>query len=121
MPGEQQRGTVADQQVLRRYMDALGANILDLGPEILRIQRDAVAEHVHHVRVEDAGGQQVERKFSVAVHNRMPGVPSSLITDDDVVGFGEQVDHAALSLVAPVDAHNCTGFHPGILLRCFHS
>ena len=116
MPGKQQGGAVADQQVLRRHADALGADILDLGPEILRIQGDAVSEDIHHIRVEDAGGEQVERKFPVAVHDGVAGVPSTLITDDDVIGFGEQIDHASLSFVAPVDAHNCTGFHPGILL-----
>ena len=58
----------------------------------------------------------MERKFPVSVHDGVAGVPSALITDDDVIGFGEQIDHASLSFVAPVDAHNCTGFHPGILL-----
>ena len=57
----------------------------------------------------------MKSKFSVAVHNGMAGVPSTLIADDDIVGFGQQIDHAAFSLIAPVDPDNGTGFHLFVL------
>ena len=54
-------------------------------------------------------------KFPVTVYNGMTGVPSALIADDDIVGFGQQIDHAAFSLIAPVDPDNGTGFHLVVL------
>ena len=42
------------------------------------------------------------------VYDGVAGVAAALKSHDDIIVFREQVDHAALALVAPVDAYNCT-------------
>ena len=113
MPGQQQRGPVADFQILRGDGNALAGNVLDLIPETFRIQRHAVAQNVYHTRAEQAGGEQVQGEFAVFIDNGMPGVAAALVADDHVIIRREQVYHTALAFVAPVNAndrcvcHNC--------------
>jgi len=109
--GEDDRGAVGDSEVFRRDGHACLAQIGDLAPEALEIDDDAVAEHVHHVRQEDAGGDEMQGKFAVFVHDSVASVVAALITADNVIFLGDQVDHAALALVTPVDSHNCTVAH----------
>ena len=44
-------------------------------------------------------------EFAGFVYHGMTGVAAALITDDRVVAGGQQIDHAALALVAPVYAY----------------
>ena len=111
MPGQQQGGPIADAQVIRRQGDALGADLLHLDPEVFQIQGHAVAQDVQDALPEDAGGQEMEGEFAIFVDDGMAGVAAALVADDDVVAFGEEVDHAAFAFVAPVDAYNCAVAH----------
>ena len=43
-------------------------------------------------------------KLTELVDDRMAGVGAALIPDDNVESFGQQVDHPAFALVAPVDS-----------------
>ena len=106
MPGQQQRGPVTDLQVLGGNGNALAGDIHDLVPQALAVQGHAVAQNVHHALAEDAGGQQVQRELTLLVDDGMAGVAAALIADDHVIVLGQQVHHAALSLVAPVDAYD---------------
>ncbi len=106
VPGQQQRGPVADFQVVRRDGNALGDDLLHFLPQALTVQGHAVAQDVDDAVPENAGGQQVEGKFALLVDHRVSGVAAALIADDHVVILGDQVYHTALALVAPVDAHN---------------
>jgi hypothetical protein len=60
----------------------------------------------------------MQGKFAVFVHHGVARVVAALIAADDVVFLGDQVDHAALALVAPVDAHDCTVAHIQNSLFC---
>ena len=111
VPGQQKRGPVADLQVLRCDRNTLAGHILDLLPEVLRVQRNAVTQDVHHARPENAGGQQMQGKFAVIIDNRVAGVAAALIADHNVIAFCQQVHHAALAFIAPVDSYNCTSWH----------
>ena len=95
---------VADHEVLRVDADARAPQLLDLAAEMADIHHHAVAEDVHLLMAEDAGGQQVEREGAAVVLDRVAGVVAALIADDHVVILGHEVDHAALALVAPVHA-----------------
>ena len=50
----------------------------------------------------------MQGKLAVFVHNGVTGVVAALIAADDVVFSGDQIDHTALALVAPVDTGNCS-------------
>ena len=58
----------------------------------------------------------MQGEFALFVDDRVAGVAAALAADDDIVFGREQVDHAAFSLVAPVDAYDSAGFHVIFLL-----
>ena len=105
VPGQEQAGPLAYHEILGGYLHALGADRLDLLPEALEIERHAGAENIHDPGAEDARRQQVQGELAVFVYNGVPRVPAALVADDDVKVPGEQVHHAALALVAPVDSN----------------
>ena len=45
------------------------------------------------------------------VYHGMARVASALVADYDIIVFRKQIDHPALSFVAPVDADYSTVFH----------
>ena len=106
VPGQQQAGPVADLQIFRGDGDALGHHVLHLRPEALAVHGHAVAQDVHHPVPKNAGGQQMQGEFALFVHHRVSGVAAALVADHYVVVLRQQVHHAALALVAPVDAYN---------------
>ena len=111
MPGEQQGGAVADHEIVRRERDALAHHILHFDAEVFGVKRHAVAQHIDHIRPEDAGWEQMQGELPVLVDDRMPRVAAALIAHDDVVFLRQQIDHAALAFIAPVDAYNCAVIH----------
>ena len=117
VPRQQQRGALADLQVLRCNRHACGAQGLDLVIQVLAVERHAVAENVHHALAEDAAGQQVQGELALIVHDGVARVAAALIAHDHVEMVGEVVDHAALALVAPVDAYDRTIRHDNSLLN----
>ena len=99
-------GLVADLQVLRCDGDAALSQARDLVEHVLRINDHAGAEHVHGLVAQDAGRHEIEHELALVVDDGVAGVVAALIAHDDVVLLAEQVDHAALALVAPVDAYD---------------
>ena len=53
----------------------------------------------------------MERKLAVFIDDGVTGIAAALIAHDHIVGLRQQVDHAALTLVAPVDTNDCTMCH----------
>ena len=80
----------------------------DMAEKMLKVDDDAGAEYVHGVVAQYARRQQVEDELALLVDDGVTGVVAALITADDVIIRREQVDHAALALVAPVDSHDCS-------------
>ena len=111
VPGQQQRRPVADFQVVRGDGDALLGNILHFLPQVFRVNGDAVSQDVHDTLPENAGGQQMQGEFAMLIDHGVAGVAAALITDDDVIILGEQIDHASLALVTPVDADDYSISH----------
>jgi hypothetical protein len=59
---------------------------------------------------------------SVLVDHVMSDIAAALETNDDVKGFGKQVDHPALAFISPVDTHDRCARHNLIHLSgCFSS
>ena len=106
VPGQEQRGPVADFQVVRGDGHALGGHLLHLLPQAFAVQGHAVAQDVHHTIPKNAGGQQMQGEFALFVDDGVPGVAAALVSDHYVIILGNQVHHAALALVSPVDAHD---------------
>ena len=48
----------------------------------------------------------MQGKLALLVDDGMTGVAAALIADDHVIVAGQQVHHAALALVAPVDTYD---------------
>ena len=119
--GEDDGGAVGDLEVLRGDGNAGGLEVCNLLGEVLEVDDGAVAQHVDDALGEDARGDEVQGELAVLVHHGVAGVVAALIADDDVIIGGDQIDHAALALVAPVDAYHCAVAHSVTLLflpRC---
>ena len=87
------------------------AKLFHLSAQMADVYDGAVAEHIHLAAAEDAGGKQVQCELAVFVYDGVSGVVAALIANDDIIVLREKVNHAALSFIAPVDSHYCTGFH----------
>ena len=99
---------VGDLQVLRGDLNALLAQLIDLAVQMMRVDDHAVAHNADHVRTQDAGGQQIQHELAALVLDRVTGVVAALITCNDVILLADEVDHAALAFIAPVDTRNCS-------------
>ena len=97
---------VGDLQVLRGDLNALLAQLIDLAVQMMRVDDHTVAHDADDIRAQDAGGQQVQHELAALVLDRVTGVVAALITCNDVILLADQVDHAALALIAPVNSSN---------------
>ena len=108
---ENDDGAVTDLEIFRADLRTFVRYIFDLTAESLRFDDSTVSQHVHDVRTKNAGGKQVQGKFTVFIHHGMPGVIPALIADDNVIIFGDQVDHAAFPFITPVHSNDSTDCH----------
>ena len=91
---------LAHQQV--GAVDAAGFQAVDLLEEHLRIHDHAVADHRGQVRVDDAGGQQVQGVRLVADHHAMARVVAAVEACDIIDLGADQIGRLAFTLVAPL-------------------
>ena len=108
MVGHGDGGPVGDLQVIGGDGNALLPQLVDLAVQMVRVDDHTVAHHADNVGAQDAGGQQVQHELAALVLDRMASVVAALITCNDVILLADQVDHAALALIAPVDTRNCS-------------
>ena len=97
---------VGKLQVLRLYLHPARLDGLHLPGQMLKVDHHTGAQHAGHLRVQDAGGQQVQDELALLGHNGMAGIVAALIARNDIGIFGQQVNDAALALIAPVDSSN---------------
>lgn len=57
--------------------------------------------------MENAGRNEVKRKFPVLVDNRMSRIAAALVANDDVGLFGQVVYHFALAFVPVLRTNHC--------------
>ena len=101
-------GPVADFQMAGINLDTLFTQRGDLLLQMGGVDDHAVAHNAHHVRPQNAAGQQIQHELSFGGHHGVAGVVAALIAHHDVVFLAEQVHHAALAFVAPVDSGDCS-------------
>ena len=53
----------------------------------------------------------MQRKFAMLIDDSMSCVSAALIANNHIVILRQQIHHAALALIAPVDAYDCTIRH----------
>ena len=92
-------------------VDALGAQLVQLAGQHLRVDHDAVADRAQLARVEDPGRDQVELPVHAVAHDGVPGVVAALEADHEVRLLREEVDDLAFALVAPLGAHDHDSGH----------
>ena len=101
-------GAVGDLEVGRGDGDALLPQAGDLAVQVVGVDDHTVAHDAHHVRAQDARGQQVQNELAPLVLDGMAGVVAALVAHHDVIILAEQVHHTALALIAPVDPCDCS-------------
>ncbi len=75
------------------------------------VQNDAIADDARLVAVEDAAWDEGEDRLLPIHHQGVPGVVAALEAHHHLGALGEQVDHLALALVAPLGAHHHHVWH----------
>ena len=108
MPGKKQRCPVADLKLIRCNINALGSHFFDLPDKVFHIECDTVSQDIKFTFTKDAGRKQMQGKLPVLVDHGVSGVTASLKAYDDIILFRQQVDHTALSFIAPVDPNDRT-------------
>ena len=111
MPGQKDGRPGADLQILRCDAHAGRAKRFHLRPQVFKIQGHVAAEDVDDAFPKHAGREQMQREFAQVVDHRMPRVSPALIANDVIIPLRQQIDHAALAFVAPVDPYDCTVSH----------
>ena len=106
MIGHADGRAVAYLEVGGAYRYAALAQAIDLIEQMLKVDNDSRAEHIHGVIAQYARRQQIQDKLSLVVHHGVTGVVAALITDNNIILFREQIDHTALALIAPVGSHD---------------
>ena len=92
-------------------IDAAGFQAVDLLEEHFRVHDHAVADHRGQVRVDDAGGQQVQGVRLIADHHAMARVVAA-VEARDVIDLGaDQIGSLAFTLVAPLSTNKNNSRH----------
>ena len=106
MEGHGDGRAVGNLQILGADLNTLLGQGGDLLLEVLGVDDHAAAHNADNVGAQNAGGNQVQDEFAALVLDGVAGIVAALIARNNVIVLAEQVDHAALALVAPVDAGN---------------
>ena len=80
----------------------------DLMGEVGEVDDHAVSHDAGDFRTQDTGREQVQDEFPPFVDNGVARVVAALVTADNIIFPGDQVDHAAFAFVSPVDAGDCS-------------
>ena len=105
-----------DERVLAGH-DALRGYVLELVVEVLYVYDHAGAHDVRYALAQYAARQEVQYELPALVHDGVAGVVAALIAAYDVVVLAQEVDHAALALVAPVIPTTAVSILPHPSLR----
>lgn len=99
----------------RRAVDAATREHVHLGEQHLRIHDDTVADDRRDVVVENPTRNQLEGEALAADHERVAGVVTALIPDDQLHLLGDEVSELALPLVTPLSTDDNGRWHGALL------
>ena len=100
-------GLIRELEVLGAHLHAALLDGVHLARQMVQVDDHARAQHTDNVRVQDAGGQQVQDELALRGDDGVPGVVATLIAGHHIGVFRQQVDDAALAFIAPIDTSNC--------------
>ena len=106
MEGHGDGRAVGNLQVLGADLNTFLGQEGDFLLEVLGVDDHAAAHNADNVGAQNAGGNQVQDEFAALVLDGVACIVAALIARNNVIVLAEQVDHAALALVAPVDTGN---------------
>jgi hypothetical protein len=110
VPGKDHVRAIADHQI------AIDSNAprdqsVDFPQQARRIEHHAAGDDTLDLRAEDPAGNERQLVGFPAGDHRMAGVGAPLITDHDLVFFGEQVDDFAFRFVSPLQTDHTRTRH----------
>ena len=114
---QDQRGILGDAQALRRDIDPLPLEPVDLLEQRVRIDHDAVADHGQLPRPHHARRQQRQLVGDPVDDQRVARIMSTLEANDDVGLLRQPVDDFPLSLVPPLGTDHDHIGHEAPFLR----
>ena len=106
MIGHADDGLIADFEIIGCDDDTGVGELFHFAAEMPEIHDHAVSHDVYDLGTQDARREQIEDKFPSVVDNGVARIVSALIAAYDIAFFGEKIDHAAFSFVAPVNSDN---------------
>ena len=86
---------------------------------MLHIDNHDRAHHIHGFIAQNSRRKQIQNKLASFVYHGVPGIVSALITDNHIIFFTEQIDHAAFALVSPVRSNYSCQHESRLLLHLF--
>ena len=122
-PAELRLAGVVEQHVVRHdqvrvgadaqagEVDPLGAQLVQLAGQHLRVDHDAVADRAQLAGIQDPGRDQVELPRHAVAHDGVSRVVAALEADHQIRLLREEIDDLALALVAPLGAHDHDAGH----------
>ena len=81
-------GLIRELEVFGADPDAALLDGVHLPGQMVQIDHHACAQHTSHVRVQDAGGQQVQDELALLCDDRVSGVVAALIAGHHIGVFG---------------------------------
>jgi len=108
-------GPIAQHQIAA-HLDASRHQAVNLLQDAGRIEHHPAGDHALHLGAKDAAGNQRQFISLTASDHRMARVAAALITDDDLMLVGQQIDQLALGLVSPLQTNHARNRHRGTSL-----
>ena len=81
-------GLIRKLQVFRAYLYAALLNGIHFSGQMVEVDHHASTQHTDNVRVQDAGGQQVQDELALLRYNGVAGIVAALIAGNHIGMFG---------------------------------
>ena len=88
VPRHRNGSLIGELQILGADFHTTGFDGLHLVCEVIEVNHHAGAQHTGHVRVQDAGGQQVQDELALLRYNGVAGIVAALIAGNNIGMFG---------------------------------
>ena len=88
VPRHRNGGLIGELQILGADFHTTGFDGLHLVCEVLEVNHHAGAQHTGHVRVQDAGGQQVQDELALLGDDGVSSIVAALIAGNNIGMFG---------------------------------
>ncbi len=101
---------ITDEETSVR-IDAIATQHFNLFEQIKGIHHHAITDDTLLPRVQDAGRDQMKNIFLPFCDDRVAGVASSLVTDNDIRLRGQDVNNLSFSFISPLSTHQNGVWH----------